>query len=210
MKRLPLLAAVTGVLLLGGCSQDEGRDLARYYDEQGLFTVDLPAENELVVTPPQPAHEGPGLLTGVVSSPPAPSPQAQPGLGSALTPTEQTDQTIYQAFAVTSDDFEDLDEMALYFLTGDPIVDVAVDRHAQLDGETARLVVADIRSEGEVTATVAVAVTLGDGRTGYLVAAIFAPGSWEDERSDFERVLRSFRAQVPPGLTTFPVAAEGS
>jgi len=129
MTRLPLLAAVTGALLLGGCSQDDGRDLARYYDEQGLFTVDLPAENELAVTPPQPAQDGPGLLTGVVSSPPAPSPQAQPGLGSALAPTEPTDQTIYQAFAVTSDGFEDLDEMALYFLTGDPIVDVVVDRH---------------------------------------------------------------------------------
>jgi hypothetical protein len=210
MKRLPLLAAVTGALLLGSCSQDDGRDLARYYDEQGLFTVDLPAENGLVVTPPQPAQDGPGLLTGVVSSPPAPSPQAQPGFGSSFAPTEQTDQTIYQAFVVTSDGFEDLDEMALYFLTGDPIVDVLVDRHAQLGGETARLVVADVRSDGEVTATVAVALTLGDGQTGYLVAAIFAPGSWEDERSDFERVLRSFRAQVPPGLTTFPVAAEAS
>jgi hypothetical protein len=211
MKRLPLLVTMTGALLvLGACSQDGGRDLARYYDQQGLFTVDLPAENEIVVTPPQPAQEGPGLLTGVVSSPPAPSPQAQPGLGSGLTPTEPTDQTIYQAFAVTADGFADLDEMALYFLTGDPIVDVVVDQRTRLDGEIARLVVADVRNGGDVTSSVAVAVTLGDGQTGYLVAAIFPPGSWDDERSDFDRVLRSFRAQVPPGLTTFPLAVEGS
>ena len=210
MKCLPLLAVATGALLLGGCSQDGGRDLARYYDEQGLFTVDLPAENEIVVTPPQPAEGGPGLLTGVVSSPPAPSPQAQPGLGGSLTPTEQADQTVYQAFAVTSDGFEDLDEMALYFLTGDPIVDVLVDQRMRLDGETARLVVADVRNDGEVTASVAVALTLGDGQTGYLVSAIFPAGSWDDERPDFERVMGSFRAQVPPGLTTFPVAAEAS
>jgi hypothetical protein len=211
MNRLPLIATATSTLLiLAGCSQDTGRDLVRYYDEQGLFTVNLPAENEIVVTPPQVAQDGPGLLTGVVSSPPAPSPQAQPGLGSALTPTEQTDQTIYQAFAITSKEFEDLDEMALYFLTGDPVVDVLLDERTRLDGEIARLVVADVRSGAEVTSSVAAALTLGDGQTGYLVAAIFPPGSWDDERADFQRVLRSFHTQVPPGLATFPVAAEAS
>jgi hypothetical protein len=211
MRRLPLLAAATSaVLILTGCAHDEARDLARYYDEQGLFTLDLPAENEIVVTPPQEAADGPGLLTGVVSSPPTPSPQAQPGLGSSLTPTQQTDQTIYQAYAVTTNGFEDLDQMALYFLTGDPTVDVVQDERTRLDGDPAELVVADVRSDGEVTASVAMALTLGDGKTGYLVAAIFPPGSWDGERPDFARVVRSFRAEVPPGLTTFPVGAEGS
>jgi len=212
VKRLPTLAAATGsLLLLAACGQADGRDLARYYDEGGLFTVNLPADNEIVVTPPQPAQDGPGLLAGVVSSPPAPSPQAGTAFGGgSLAPTEQPDQTIYQAFAVTSDGFEDLEQMALYFLTGDPVVDVVVDDRIRLDGEGAKLVVADVRSGGEVTASVAVAMSLGDGETGYLVAAIFPPGGWEDERSDFERVLRSFRARVPPGLTTFPVAAGAS
>jgi hypothetical protein len=203
LATLPIVA-----FALGACAQDGGRELARYYDEQGLFTVDLPAENEIAVTPPQPAQDGPGLLTGVVSSPPAPSPEAQSGLGGALASTEEPDQTIYQAFAVTADAFEDLDEMALYFLTGDPVVDVVVDDRIRVDGVTGRLVVADVRSDGEVTAGVAAALTLGDGRTAYLLAAVFPAGSWDDERSDFERVLRSFRTQVPPGLTTFPVASE--
>lgn len=210
MARRTLLALVCATAVLAACSQDDGRELATYYDEQGLFIVNLPAENELTVTPPQPAQDGPGLLTGVVSSPPAPSPQAQPGLAGALAPTEQADQTIYQAFAVTSDGFDDLDEMALYFLTGDPIVDVVIDQRTTLDGDTARLVVADVRNQGEVTASVAATLTLGDGQTGYLVAAIFPAGSWDDERTDFDRVRRSFHAQVPPGLTTFPVAAEAA
>lgn len=212
MKRPALLAALLAVpLALAACSQEGGRDLARYYDDQGLFTVDLPADNEVVVTPPQPAQDGPGILTGVVSSPPAPSAQADQGFGGGLASGEQTDQTIYQAFVVTSDGFEDLDEMALYFLTGDPSVDVVLDQRAQLDGDIARLVVADVSAEGqETTSSVAVALTLGDGETGYLVAAIFPPGGWDDERSDFERVLRSFTGQVPPGLTTFPLGSEGS
>ena len=197
-------------LALGACGRDGGRELARYYDERGLFTVDLPAENDIVVTPPQPAQDGPGLLSGVVSSPPAPSPQAQPGLGASLAQTEEPDQTIYQAFAVASDGFEDLDEMALYFLTGDPIVDVVVDDRIRVDGKIGRLVVADVRNDGDLTASVAVALTLGDAGTGFLVAAIFPPGSWDDERFDFERVLRSFRTQVPPGLTTFPMGAGAS
>jgi hypothetical protein len=205
-----LVAGSALVLLLGGCSQGEGRDLARYYDERGLFVVDLPAGNELVVTPPQAAQDGPGLLTGVVSSPPAPSPEPQTAFGGGLAATEEPDQTIYQAFALTSDGFEDLDEMALYFLTGDPVVDVVLERGIRLDGEAARLVVADVRNGGEVTASVAVVVTLGDGETGYLVAAIFPPGSWDDERADFERILRSFKGRVPPGLTTFPVAGGGA
>jgi hypothetical protein len=175
-----------------------------------LFALDLPAENEIVVTPPQPAQDGPGLLGGVVSSPPAPSPSPQASFGSNLAPTAPSDQTIYQAFAMSSDGFADLQEMSLYFLTGDPTVDVLVDDPIRLDGTDAELVVADVDTGGQITSSVAVAMTLGDGKTGYLVAAIFPPGAWEDERADFERILDSFRASVPPGLTTFPVAAGGS
>jgi hypothetical protein len=211
MSRLRALAVAVGAMvLLAACASDDGRALARYYDERGLFVLSLPADNDIVVTPPQTAQGEPGLLTGVVSSPPAPSPQAQTGLGAALAPTEQPDQTTYQAFAVTSDTFDDLDEMSLYFLTGDPVIDVLIDEPVRLDGEAAQLIVADVRSSGEVTASVAVAFTLGDGSTGYLVAAIFPPGTWDDERADFERVLSSFRASVPPGLTTFPVSVEAS
>jgi hypothetical protein len=100
--------------------------------------------------------------------------------------------------------------MALYFLTGNPIVDVVLDERTRLAGDPAELIVADVRNEGQTTASVAIALTLGDGQTGYLIAAIFPPGSWDDERGDFERVVESFQDEVPPGLTTFPVSGEGA
>ncbi len=196
---------------LVSCSQDSGRDFARYYDEQGLFTVDLPSANDITVATPQTAAEGPELLTGVVSSPPAPSPEPQTGFGALGTAaTEQPDQTIYRAFALTSDGFVDLEEMTLTLITGDPLIDVVLDDRVRLAGSPARLIVADVVNGGEVTASIAAAITLGDGETGYLLAAIFPPGGWESERGDFDRVLSSFRANVPPGLETFPVADQAS
>lgn len=200
----PLLAlAAFG---LAACSQEPGREFARYYDDQGLFTLNLPAANEVRVTPPQPATRGPELLAGVISSPPAPSPSAEQAAGGfGVAPTEEPDQTIYQVFAVTSDGFADLDQMALYFLTGDAAFDVLIDDPIELDGESARLVVADASSGSQVNATVAAAMTLGDGQTGFVLAAIFPPGRWDVEEADFERIMRSFRSSVPPGLQAFPV-----
>ena len=52
------------------------------------------------------------------------------------------------------------------------------------------------------------AMTLGDGETGYLIAAVFPPGGWDGERADFERVVESFDSHVPPGFDTFPVDAQ--
>lgn len=209
-KLYPYAATFIAAIALAACGQESGRDFARYYDEQGLFALDLPSANDITVAPPQPAEEGPGLLTGVVSSPPAPSPAPQSGFGLGVTATEEPDQTTYRAFAVTSDGFTTLEEMALFFVTGDPLVDVLMDDRARLDGSPARLVVADVVNAGQVTASIAVAVTLGDGDTGFLLAAIFPPGNWDSERRDFERVLASFHTDVPPGLATFPVVGEAS
>jgi hypothetical protein len=194
------------------CAHDSGREFARYYDEQGLFALNLPAANDIIVAPPQPAQSGPGLLTGVVSSPPAPSPSPASGAfgGIDVAAQGEPDQTVYQAFAVTADGFDDLDQMALYFLTGDPSVDVTIDDPTRVDGDPARLIVADIDQGGEVTSSVAAAMTLGDGTMGYLIVAIFPPGGWDDERDDFERIVRSFRTDVPPGLETFPVDGQAS
>jgi hypothetical protein len=204
------LLLVAGALL-PACAREAGRDFARYYDDRGLFVINLPAANDIVVTPPQTAQDGPDLLTGVVSSPPAPSPSPATGLGGFdLAATEQPDQTIYQAYAVTTDGFEDLDAMALLFLTGDPVIDVLIDDPIRIGGTEGKLVVADVRDGGDVIATLAAALTLGDGETGYLVAAIFPSGSWDEERADFERVLGSFHVGVPPGLATFPVSGQAS
>ena len=212
MSRRPSLPVFIGALvLLTACSQDHGRAFARYYDDQGLFTVNLPEANDITVTPPQPASRGgAGLLTGVVSSPPAPSTSPSPALSAGFDPASsvEPDQTIYQAFAVTTDGFDDLDQMALYFLTGDPVVDVVVDDATRLNGDPGKLVVADVRNGDQVNASVAAAMTLGDGDTGYLIAALFPPGGWDDERADFERVVESFDSHVPPGFESFPVDAE--
>jgi hypothetical protein len=194
------------------CARDSGREFARYYDEQGMFALNLPSANDFTVTPPQPGQSGPRFLTGVVSSPPAPSSSPASGAFGGIDAAAQgePDQTIYRAYAVMADGFDDLDQMALYYLTGDPIVDVTIDGSTHVDGNPARLIVADIDQGGEVTSSVAAAMTLGDGATGYLIVAIFPPGGWEDERDDFERIVRSFRTDVPPGLETFPVDGRAS
>jgi hypothetical protein len=210
-RRRSLPIFVGALVLLTACAQDHGRDFARYYDDQGLFTVNLPEANDISVTPPQAASQGgAGLLTGVVSSPPAPSPTPAPAFGGGLgvDAPQQADQTIYQAFAVTTDGFDDLDQMALYFLTGDPVVDVVIDDPTHLDGDPGKLVVADVRDGDQVNASVAAAMTLGDGNTGYLIAAIFPPGGWGDERADFERVVESFDSHVAPGFASFPVGVQ--
>ncbi len=212
MRKVPLRAAFVIVLaVLAACSNDPSRDFARYYDDQGLFTLNLPAANDVTVTQPQSGQEGPELLTGVVSSPPAPSPSPAGGGfggGFAAAAEEPPDQTVYQAFAVASEGFDDLDEMALFFLTGDPVIDVLIDDRATMGGDDARLIVADVNNAGNVTAGVAAAMTLGDGETGYLIAAVFPPGDWGSQEADFRRILESFRSHVPPGLKTFPVTQQ--
>jgi hypothetical protein len=211
MRRVPtLLVSLITLLPCVACAHDSGREFARYYDERGLFALNLPAANDITVTPPQRAESGPGFLTGVVSSPPAPSPSPASGAlgGIDVAAQGEPDQTVYQAFAVTADGFDDLDQMALHFLTRNPIVDVVIDDPTRVDGDPARLIVADIDQGGEVTSSVAAAMTLGDGATGYLILAFFPPGGWEEERDDFELIVRSFRTDVPPGLETFPVAGQ--
>jgi hypothetical protein len=204
-----ILAAAALVLGLAACSQGSERELARYYDPEGHFATSLPAANDLSVTPPQPSQGGPTLLTGVVATPPQASPSPQPGFGGgAVAGSETVDQTIYQAFVVTTDTFETVEQMSLFFLTGDPAIDVVLDDPVRVDGQDARLVVADVRQQGTVTASWAAAFALGTGepRTGFLIAAVFPPGGWDDERRDFLRVLDSFRTGVPPGLAAFPMS----
>lgn len=191
--------------VLAACSGDAGRELTRYYDPEGYFSMSLPAENTITVASPRSGGDGPGLLAGVVAQPPAPSPATEAGGALDVTQTEEQDRTTYQALAVTTGGFDDLTDMGLFFLTADTGIDVQIDEAVTIDGHEGRLVVADVEDGGQPTAGVAVAMTLGTAGTGYVLAAVFSPGDWERERPDFLRVLRSFRADVPPGLGTFPV-----
>jgi len=210
--RRPVLLALLLVLLLAACTTSKERDLARYYDPQGLFTASLPTANTISVTPAQPGDGAPGILSGVISQPPAPSPTPSGplagGIAQGLTQqTTPTDQTIYEAFVVTTDVFDGLSDMSLYFLTGDPTIDLKDQGPIEVDGTPGRLVVADSLQDGKPRASLAVAMSLGRDGTGYLVAAIFPPGAWAGEEADFLRVVRSFRTDVPPGLLTIPVTS---
>ncbi|MGZ5352989.1 MAG: hypothetical protein ACXWYN_08745 [Actinomycetota bacterium] len=214
MRRI--VPATALLVVLAACSGDQGRELARYYDPEGHFVTSLPAANDLVVTLPQSAPGGPALLTGVVASPPQPSPPPQTagGFGRGFNlqqTTEMPDQTTYRALVITTESFETVEEMSLFFLTSDPLVDVVIDDPVEIDGLPGRLVVADVRQEGAVTASVAAAFALGDGepREGFFVAAVFPPDTWNDERGDFLRVLESFELTFSPGLGAFPMGATG-
>ena len=200
------IAVVATTLALAACGEAGGREFTTYYDPEGHFSTSLPAANTIEVTPPQPAATGPGLLTGVIASPPAPSPAPQSGgfgAGGMLQQQVPDDQTIYEAFAFTTDSFEDLDAMSLYFLTGDPAIDVDLDDPIRVAGFPGRLIVATATQGGVETASIAAALTLGEAGTGYLVAAIFPPGDWDAERDDFLDILASFEPDVPPSASTF-------
>ena len=207
-----VLALLALALAVAGCSTASGRDLATYYDPEGFFSTSLPAANAISVTPPQPAADGPGLLTGVVASPPAPSPAPSSGFGGGALAASQTptDQTIYEAFAFTTDMFETLDDMAFTLLTGDPSIDVDVEEDIRFAGHPGRLVVATARQDGTPTASIAALMTLGKDGTGYLLAAIFPPGEWDGERDDFLEIASTFRSSVPPGISSYDLSATGA
>jgi hypothetical protein len=204
MKRV-LVAAILAITL-PACSGQSGRELSRYYDPEGYFVTSLPAANDLAVMPAQPAPTGPSILSGVVATPPQPSPSPA-GNATAFdtSATEPADQTTYRAIVVTTQSFQTLDDMALFFLTGDPIIDVTMDEPIRVDGHEARLIVADVTQGGTTTASLAAAITLGGGDRGFLVVAVFPPGGWDGERGDFLRVLESFSTDLPPGMGRFPM-----
>lgn len=199
-------------LALAACGEGGGRALTTYYDPEGHFTTSLPSTNSIQVTPPQSAANGPGLLTGVIASPPAPSPAPSAGFGGGMLQQQQAadDQTIYEAFAFTTDTFDDLDAMSLYFLTGDPAIDVEQDDPIRFAGFPGRLIVATASQGGTQTASIAAALTLGASGTGYLVAAIFPAGEWDAERDGFLDILGSFEPHVPPGASTFDLRTDAA
>jgi hypothetical protein len=59
-----------------------------------------------------------------------------------------------------------------------------------------------------VSASLAAAVSLGSGGTGYVVAAIFPPGGWSAEEADFLRVVDPFRGG--PRDRHLPAAGQGA
>jgi hypothetical protein len=196
--------------LLTGCANGESRQLARYYDPRGLFSADLPAANSVTVAPVRRAGAGSSLLSGVVASPPQPSPTESSPLGGGFGAMAQQapagDQTLYQVLAVRTNAFDSVEAMDVSFLTGDPAIDVREERAILVGRTVGRLIVADITRAGSVQATIAAAFTLGTHDVGYIVAAVFPPGDWDRERSDFARIVASLTPEVPSGLSSFPLS----
>jgi len=198
---------VAASMALTACAGSRGRTFEQYYDPKGLFTAYLPAGNDITVASPQPSATGPSLVAGVVSAPPRPSPAPQQGgFGNFIQQTAPADQTVYEMFVVTTDSFSSIGDMVLFFLTSDPSIDVKHEEDVSVGGNPGRLVVADITDGNRATAGIAAAFTLGVDGTGYLVAAVFPPGDWDRERSDFGKVVGSFKTEVPPGITSIPVS----
>lgn len=208
MRRTAGLAFLS--LLVAACGAAPARSLVDYHDPGGRFVASLPAANTFTVVPTRlETASTPGVLAGVIAEPPAlASPSASPTSaigGFGIGPTSD-DRTIFQALVVTTDGFTSLDDMTLYFLTNDSTFDVRETRAIRVAGEPGRLVVADYRAGDAATAGVAGAFTLGRDGVGYLIAAIFPPGTWAAQRADFLAVVRSFRSAVPPQEAAIPVA----
>jgi hypothetical protein len=203
---------VLACLALASCSGSANRDLARYYDPEGLFRADLPAANTLSVTPPQAGQRTASILSGVVATPPQPSASPSSALGDPLgagigQQAPAGDQTMYEVFVVTTNNLDSLDAMTSYFLTADPSIDVRDEQDIEVARSEGRLVVADIRRSGTVVASLAAGLTLGSHGVGYIVAAVFPPGGWSKERSDFSRVVASVQPDVPSGVVNFPLSS---
>lgn len=197
--------------LLAACAQTQTRQLARYYDPHGLFSAELPAANSLRVTAAQQGQGSASILSGVVSSPPQPSASPSSALGGALggvaAQAPAGDQTLYQVLVVTTDSFPTVDAMALKFLTADPAIDVREEHPITVGRDAGTLVVADVVRSGAPQAGLAVAFTLGTEDVGYIVAAVFPPGEWPKEESDFSRIVGSVDTGVPSGLVSFPLGS---
>jgi hypothetical protein len=211
MRARAAVGLVAVCLLFTACSGSQNRDLARYYDPQGLFSADLPAANSLSVAPAQSGQRTSSILSGVVASPPQPSASPSSALGDPLgsgigQQAPAGDQTMYEVFVVTTNGLDSLDAMTLYYLTADPAIDVRDEQQIELAHAEGRLVVADIHQSGTVGASLAAAFTLGSHGVGYIVAAVFPPGGWSNERTDFSRIVGSLQPNVPSGVASFPLS----
>lgn len=208
MRKLALV--VTLGVALAACAGGGGRALQRYYDPRGLFSADLPRENQIQVIQPQGAAGGPQLLTGVASTPPEPSPP--PAAASAFgrrpvlgTQFRQQDRTIYVIYAVAADQFRSVEQLSRLH-TDDPSADLKVRESMEVGGRDGLLVVADHETDDGRTFTVASTFFI-EGDVGFWIAALFPLGDWDRERGDYLRVVSSFQSGVPAGI---PAVAFGA
>lgn len=209
-RRLRVSLATTAIVAsaisagCGGAGSPSTREFVRYHDPNGVFIADLPATHVLAATEPRAEGQtAPGILAGVIAEPPGePSPSS--GLGGGIALAADPDRTSFQVLVITSGGFESLEDMVLSYLTADPFIDVREERPTRVGGDPGLLLVADVLRDGAPTAGIAAVFSLGHGGTGVILASVFPPGTWDAERADFLRLLRSFRTDLAPGELALP------
>src|SRR5437588_4803864 len=209
-----LLPIVSLFLALVACSSAGSVATTRYYDPDGLFTAQLPADTDLQVMPRQKVEGGPSLLSGVLATPAQPSPQPsnQPFAGGGIQPvTTQQDSAIYAVFAVKAGGSTSLTQLANSLLTGTLSPDLVSQQRISAGGLQGLLAVVDHRDDTDPSRIVYTDASgfFLDGTVGYWVRELFPPGQWGDRRDAFLRILRSFRPTVPAGLPAVPLVRPG-
>lgn len=212
-RRRPAVARRAGLciglsLAAAACGGD-ARDLVTYHDPEGYFSIALPVDHDVMPTAPQGAQSGPSLLAGVTAEPRSATPSAL-GATSTFVPASTGDATRFQVLVVSGETFRSVGDLALYFLTGDPDFDVVDQRAAELGGLPARLIAGTASEDGTETVGVGAIFALSaDGSLAYVIASVFRPGGWPDERDDLLAVAAAFRTSIPPGFGSIPYAAAG-
>lgn len=207
-KLVPVLVLV---LSLGACSGGSSPDTQRYYDPTGLFSARLPAANDILVVPGQELEGSKPLLSGVLALPPeaSPSPNGM-GIGGGVVPNTRTDSAIYAVYAVDATGSKTLGELGSSLLGGTIEPSVVSEQDVKAGKLSGLLAVVDHKDSNDSSNnyTDASAFFL-DGTTGYWIREIFASGQWESRKDTFLEIVRSFRPDVPPGVTAVPPGRPG-
>jgi hypothetical protein len=205
---LPLsLVAVIAV----GCSSDSGSSaMQRYYDPAGLFSAQLPRNNDILVMPSQNVAGSLPLLGGVLAVPstPTPSPSSGPfGGGNFIQPVTQEDTSVYSVFAVRAKGISSMGDLATSLLADTANPQVVSQRLVRVMGRQGLLVIADHSDQGVGYSDAS--LFLLDGDLGYWIREFFGLGEWDKRRDQFFDLLRSFRPGVPPGITAVSLSRPG-
>lgn len=189
---LPLLLAAAATAV--SCAQPKNRNFQRYYDPSGMFSTEFPSANQVELIPPEDLGAGGArILSGAIS---APTPPDQNSPLAGLGGTGGNDQTIYLVLALDPGSIGSVEDLSVSLYTSDPSADVEVQQPTQVSGRDGLLVVATHDDQGSKYGS-ASGFLLGEG-TAYWIQTAFPEGSWDQERPDFLRVLRSFKTEAPP------------